>query len=57
MKTLTMTDEQFASLLSVLDYVLDAERTSYEEWCDMGNDPTNHIWYHAADAASVLEQA
>jgi len=57
MKTLTMTDEQFASLLSVLDYVLDAERTSYEEWCDMGNDPTNHIWYHAADAASVLETA
>jgi len=57
MDTLKLTTDQLHRLIDVLDYVLDTERTSYEEWCDMGNDPTNHIWYHAAEAASVLEQA
>lgn len=55
METITLTTAQLHLLIDVLDYVLDAERVNYEEWCDMGNDPTDHIWYHAAEAASVLE--
>jgi hypothetical protein len=57
METLTMTTEQLHRLIDVLDWVMDSEELNYVEWCAMGNDPTKHLWYHAAEAASVLERA
>jgi hypothetical protein len=55
MDTLTMTTEQLHNLIDVLDEVMQQEEARYEEWCDMGNDPTDHLWYRAAEVASVLE--
>ena len=52
--TVPLTTEQLDHLLTVLDYVLTTEATSYEEWCDMGNNPEQHVWYYAADAVNAL---
>ena len=52
-----MTTAQLHHLIDVLDEVLSQEEPNYVEWCSAGNDPTNHLWYHAAEAASVLEAA
>ena len=57
METLHMTTEQLHKLIDVLDEVLRQEEPSYVEWRSAGNDPTDHLWYRAARAASVLEQA
>lgn len=54
MKTVPLTPEQLDHLLTVLDYVLTTEATSYEEWCDMGNNPEQHVWFYAADAVNAL---
>jgi len=54
MKTVPLTAEQLDHLLTVLDYVLTTEATSYEEWCDMGNNPEQHVWFYAADAVNAL---
>jgi hypothetical protein len=57
MDTLTMTTEQLHNLIDVLDEVLRQEEPNYVEWCSAGNDPTDHLWYRAADAAAALEAA
>jgi len=57
MDTLHMTTDQLHRLIDVLDEVLRQEEPNYTEWCSAGNDPTDHLWYRAAQSASVLEQA
>jgi hypothetical protein len=57
MDTLTMTTDQIHHLIDVLDEVLRQEELNYVEWCSAGNDPTDHLWYRAAQSASVLEAA
>jgi hypothetical protein len=52
-----MTTDQIHHLIDVLDEVLRQEEPNYTEWCSAGNDPTDHLWYRTANAASVLEQA
>ena len=52
-----MTTDQLHHLIDVLDEVLRQEEPNYTEWCSAGNDPTDHLWYRAAQSASVLEQA
>ena len=55
METLHMTTEQLHHLIDVLDEVLRQEEPGYVEWCSAGNDPTDHLWFRVADAASILE--
>jgi len=57
MDTLHMTTDQLHHLTDVLDEVLRQEEPNYTEWCSAGNDPTDHLWYRAAQSASVLEAA
>lgn len=57
MDTLHMTTDQIHHLIDVLDEVLRQEEPNYTEWCSAGNDPTDHLWYRAAQSASVLEAA
>ena len=57
MNVLILTDDQLHHLIDVLDEVLRQEEPNYTEWCSAGNDPTDHLWYRAADAALALEQA
>ena len=57
MNRLNFTDAQLHQLIDALDEVLRQEEPNYTEWCSAGNDPTDHLWYRAAQSASVLEAA
>ena len=57
MTTLTLSNAQLQALNDILHYVLCNEDTHYDEWCSMGNDSTNHVWFKAAMLDNSLEDA
>jgi len=57
MHTLTLSNAQLQALNDILHYVLCNEDTHYDEWCSMGNDSTNHVWFKAAMLDNSLEDA
>lgn len=42
-----MSREEFMALCNVVEYLLDNEKTSFDEWIDGGGKPDDHVYCKA----------
>jgi len=42
-----MSREEFMALCSLVEYLLDNEKTSFDEWIDGGGKPDDHVYCKA----------
>lgn len=50
-----MHDTNKALMQEVLEYILDAEHSHYQEWISEGNEPEHHIYHKSRKLMLALE--